>query len=1260
MTFIKKSKKMLSMLMALAFVLPLLPAAAFAAENEPSEQPDEEMLFISQTVASSNEVKFTLSEEDYAAATAEGASITWKLIRTGSFMNPGEDHEYIPLLDEEEPFPNELDEIDIANVPKAYKSYLNISNIAASFEDGEATLTFDVSPMISRQNPSVMHANGGVYTDVCGYFDLIMTVGDTDIVAHSNVVIRPYESFHSMWEVYDLLAELADMGDNSADTAVPYVSLRSMGQSTAGYEMPYLIVAKDSAAVENWLELCEMAETQPEALKAKIESGEVDFQIPVMYSNIHSNETAAVDGILNLAKLLVTEENIGYDTLTALTEAGQVKLDEQREAMGLHTSELIEPNFLGAILPDDSLSSQRSGKVEGFDEYYEQESLTVNVDAMLDEIFFILVPEENVEGRINITRASSNGYDLNRDNSFQTTPETQNMQHLIATYNPATLLELHGQVVTFQVEPCSPPHEPNFEYDLLSNYLLAGGEAFGAAAVANNDLYQSYAVPMRDYLYSDDEGNAFWSAPWDDMSTSYTPQFAMMQGTVAYTVELPAYSEATTNAATYGLLGLSDFIAENKEGYFLNQIEIYDRCLNNENTDDLVGPWLVDAYDNVGAEQDVFRPAYNGEGQNGQFFPEAYIIPLDGKNQSNLDAAYDMIEWLTRNDVKVGITDEKFTYDGVTYPSGTMVVSMYQAKRAVANGVLYNGTVIRNWTELYSEGITAFGHTRGFSMITVAEPAAYEVIAEAVGETLVYESGLDYIGSNAKTYFSGIAGYDAVIHNSSEDAVAAVNALLYAGKKVGFITEGEYKGDFICSYTDYKGIKDEFVFTATGVKDLEAEAFVLEPSKVYINGTSTALSGASTGAVRVPIIANSSSWNYDMYALELMGFKTTNDAGEADVVIGATGLDAQGLAAVQAGTPYIGYSSSAGSNVKKNLIPVGRASTAGMDCLGYVTYPNETMVNASYIAEGDEIMYGYGTYYFTDLPEGAVVLVQGNAEKYPLEGFLNGSEESLNAFLGGIKGFAYEGPDMNGNQIDIALFANTLTNKAHQRDEYAFISNFIFDNAMTEEVYEATVKNIVDNDDDEPSEPEHKCLLEQFDDADADAWYHETLEKAVELGLIKGTSEDTVEPNGTMTRAMLVTVLHRLEGEPEAEGEMPFADCAEDTWYSEAVIWAHENGIIKGVSETEFAPNDNVTREQLAVILHRYAKSEGVDVSSGEDTNILSYEDAFSISGWAFEALQWACAEDIVNGSDGSLLPQNSATRAEASAMLVRYLAAVK
>ena len=187
--------------------------------------------------------------------------------------------------------------------------------------------------------------------------------------------------------------------------------------------------------------------------------------------------------------------------------------------------------------------------------------------------------------------------------------------------------------------------------------------------------------------------------------------------------------------------------------------------------------------------------------------------------------------------------------------------------------------------------------------------------------------------------------------------------------------------------------------------------------------------------------------------------------------------------------------------------------------------------------------------------------------------------------------------------------------------------------------------------DDEPVEPDHECYIEEFEDVNLDAWYHEVLDKAVELGLLKGTSDETIEPNGDMTRAMLVTVLYRLEGEPEVEGEMPFADCAADTWYSDAVIWAYENEIINGISETEFAPNANVTREQFATILYRYAKADEAEASALEE-----FEDADEVSAWALEAMQWACAEGIITGNGDNVLPQDDATRAEAAAMLVRYI----
>ena len=1315
--YAKTGKQFLSLLLTLAMILPLMPVTALAAEA----QPNDDLWFISQTVESHQSMTVGLTAEE-AAAVAGAADVTWKLVRTGSFMNPGENHEYISIQGEEVPFPNELQEIDLENVPQAYKSYLNISNVSHTVAEEELTLSFDVAPMISRNNPSTMHSNGGAYTDVSGYFKLMAVVGETEIEVHDNVEIRPYESFHSMWEVYDELQALAEAGDDLSYTATPYVAYESMGQSTAGYEMPYLIIAKSSEAVENWLELCELAETQPEVLQEMIEEGTIgDYQIPVMYSNVHSNETAAVDGIMNLAQLLVHEKEISYDTLTAMTEEGQKVLEDQREKMGLHTSALLigelAPTFLGGILPESSTDgSQRSGKVENFEDYYVEETFTVKVDDLLDDVIFILVPEENVEGRINLTRAATNGYDLNRDNSFQTTAETQNMQHLIGMYNPATLLELHGQVVTFQVEPCSPPHEPNFEYDLLSKHLLSGGEAFGAAAVANNDLYQSYAVPMRDYLTSDDEGNAYWEAPWDDMSTSYTPQFAMLQGTVAYTVELPAYSEATTDAATYGLVGLSAYVADEKNGYFDAQLEIFERCLNNENSDDEVGPWLVDSHDNLGAEADLFRPANDGEGENGQFFPECYIIPLDAEHQNNLDAAFDMIEWLTRNDVKVHIAEDAFVYDGVTYPAGTMIVSMYQAKRAVANGALYEGTVIRDWTELYSEGITAFNYTRGFDMITVNEPAAYAEIEAVMGTALDYESGMEYLEENAASAFSGVKNAYVVIKNSSEDAVAAVNALLADGKTVGMITEetSEFYGSFVCSYADWQTVEKKFVITGIGLtaEEVPAAQVISEMPTVYINGTATAYKDSTTGAVRTSLISSSTTWNYDDEALKLMGFATTKDAAEADVIVGGTALDAAGLAAVQKGTPYIGYSSSAYSTVNKNLVAVGRASTEGMDCLGYVEYPENSMINSSYVAEGDNVLYGYGTYYFTSLPEGAVVLVQGTGE-YPMEGFLNGSEDSFNAFLSGIKGFAYTGKDMNGNDIDIALFANTLTNKLHQRDEFAYISNFIFSKMLDEafvaeeqieeeEEIEETepsymIKNTVDGvklsartaekgekvyielDDLSIEEivvldkkgneieikenskgyyfvmPEGKITIEvieaesTFADVDTDDYYFEAIEWAVENGITNGMTWNTFGPEVVCSRAQVVTFLWRAAGSPEPKSDkMPFADVAEGAYYYDAVLWAMENGITNGMTADSFAPDGTVTRGQTVTFLWRAAGMMEADAETG-------FTDVETDAYYA-DAVAWAVENSITNGLTKTTFgPENGCTRGQIVTFLYRH-----
>ena len=179
---------------------------------------------------------------------------------------------------------------------------------------------------------------------------------------------------------------------------------------------------------------------------------------------------------------------------------------------------------------------------------------------------------------------------------------------------------------------------------------------------------------------------------------------------------------------------------------------------------------------------------------------------------------------------------------------------------------------------------------------------------------------------------------------------------------------------------------------------------------------------------------------------------------------------------------------------------------------------------------------------------------------------------------------------------------------------------------------------------------------EPFADAAPGDWFYGDLVYVYENGLMDGVSETLFAPDGAVTRGMIVTIMHRLEGGPVVDYLLPFADVDEGAWYAEAVRWAASEGIVTGVSETAFAPDEPVTREQLAAILWRYAKYKGHDVSIGESTNILSYTDFAEISEYAIPAMQWACGEGIITGSgEGVLNPRGGASRAEAAAMLARF-----
>ena len=182
----------------------------------------------------------------------------------------------------------------------------------------------------------------------------------------------------------------------------------------------------------------------------------------------------------------------------------------------------------------------------------------------------------------------------------------------------------------------------------------------------------------------------------------------------------------------------------------------------------------------------------------------------------------------------------------------------------------------------------------------------------------------------------------------------------------------------------------------------------------------------------------------------------------------------------------------------------------------------------------------------------------------------------------------------------------------------------------------------------------------KFNDVSANDWFASAVDYVTGKGMMNGTADNTFSPKANTTRGMVVTVLYRLENQPSTSAAS-FTDVASGAYYANAVAWANANGIVSGYGSGKFGPNDKVTREQLAAILYRYAQYKKYDVSVGEDTNILSYNDAQSISSYAIPAIQWACGAGVVTGKSGNKLdPKGNATRAEVAAMLMRFCENVK
>lgn len=1059
------STKILAFVLILALVFPASAFASVADVAKDTRSPGKSLantypaytdidwqISLAEDATATVTLPTNLTENELAAAMDAGLSLSLDRDTQRGYLNP-----------EKFPNPYQGGPLDSWKTQRDTQMF-QVDDYGFAFDDdGKVSLVLylNISCYFANRSGSVdysaPHSNGGAYLDLCGYYTLRVTADGKDIAScHAKVV--PYDSFRTVYELYDDLEALAAM-----DTDL-YVAKESMGQTTVdGYDMPYLIVADSKESVDKWLAYTDLVESDPDLALTKLANGDFDdLRVPMFASNVHSNENAAVNGILEFAHLLLENETISVNTLEGFTDAGKELLAQEMAKQNVAVPEQIKnfASYIGFIRGENGYKangSLYSGQLD-LEEYYNVKNNEVNVKELLGDVFMVIVPEQNIEGYEHMTRTTGQGYDPNRDEANQTLFEDANAMALVNKFNPMVFTEIHGRVEAMLIEPCTPPHEPNYEYDLIAKQFIQLGEAVGMGAIANNPEHNSFEMPHRDYLRVDNDSpsGVAWTEPWDDMTTAYGSQFPVLIGTAGITWELPVYSDVASELVVpYGLMTQAMYIQANKITMLENQAKLFSRGVNNTNSNELVAPWYVDQYDRPGTQTELMRPVYDGEGQNGNFYPECYIIPMDSANQKNLyDAAAEM-KYLTRNDVKVNVASKEFTYDGVTYPAGTMVVSMYQAKRSLANSQLFDGTFINVWQGLYSESFAQRSNARGYDRVIVAEPAAYKTIMAACPETINYTQALTYLAAFA-TQFEGVENADVIIDNVSNDSAAAVNALLRAGKTVAMITEGSEKGNFICSYEDFMTVAKDYVITATGVYGANYKAAVILNPLVFLPGKP---SNNTSGYVETTLRSGSYNYRFDWLALTAMGFTMTDDLTKANVIVGSRVLSDDALAAVKAGTPYMGYSNDAitGSSAFMQELGVEISSCdMGTDFLGRVVYPNNTLVNATYINEGDDVMYEYGTNWFTKIPKGATVLVQ-NAGKAPLQGCICLTDDELteqfNQYNNGVVGFEYQSGD-----LDMALFANVLNHKIHQTDEYTFISNFIFSRSLTTTAYEGVAQ----------------------------------------------------------------------------------------------------------------------------------------------------------------------------------------------------------
>lgn len=612
------------------------------------------------------------------------------------------------------------------------------------------------------------------YRNFMGNHELVGVSEDLGLTIRKNIVLRPYEDFHTHDE---MLASIEKSRQEAKDDRL--VQIETIGKSAQGRDVKLGIISSDQKSIDDYLNTTNpKALTKPAEMLAALKNGTLDYKLPVLINNTHADEQPAIDIITGLFNTFATKDTISFQTT---------------DANGL------------------------------------AQNVTLSVKELLKKFIFLFDFTENPDGDVANTRALANGIDPNRDTSYQANPETRTVAGLINKWNPIALYDIHGFVKEFLIEPATPPHDPNFEYDLLSENMLENAHHMGRAGVANSK-YDSYIIPKLD-----------WGDGWDDSFSGYTGVYAMYHGILGHTIEIPEGNQESYKAGYHAVLGGISYLSQNPDKLMEMRLNFYLRGINKvedpKAENELVGP-----------DGKVVGRIKNGQKK---FFPDYYVIPMGLDKNNDSQQAFNMIEYFKRN----GVTLKELKEDVGNYKKGDLVVDMAQAKRGYANHILYKGSNESAWSAMYAELLVNFPDMRGFK-------------AEAVFKDKLFDGKLGDVTALRATRTSEInhsAPYY-VIANTSDSAVKAVNQAIRQGKKV-YLTDDGYIVDtptFENLLGDY-AIYGDALYKVPNGPSLKALKVYSPPHQFYWAGVD--------------------SPTHTALALKNLGFDLVDTPEEADVVV---------------------------------------------------------------------------------------------------------------------------------------------------------------------------------------------------------------------------------------------------------------------------------------------------------------------------------------------------------------------------------------